>query len=257
MSISFLAGFGACSQSWGGGNNQDAYVQKDVFHTVHTIFFTKIMNNNNKLYDPSSVKKIAPGDCFGRLTVLERAGNRKGHRIYWLCSCSCGREKEVSTKNLRGYKGYEGTKSCGCLQKEAIVRQKGVPKKHGMSNSPEYNSWQQMKVRCLNPNGTSWARYGGRGITVCQEWIDSFEAFFDEVGLKPSPAHSIGRIEPDGNYEPGNVAWQTPIEQRNNRSQLTTRELVVARERAKRGRPKKQHEKRQGQWLWRGKWRDQ
>lgn len=197
------------------------------------------MSNYNRI----QATTIAPGSCFGRLTVVEQLRKRKKQRIRWLCSCSCGGEAVITTSNLRGYHGYEGTKSCGCLQKEAIARQIGVPKKHGMSNSPEYNSWQQMKVRCLNPNSTAWSRYGGRGIVVCPEWIDSFEAFFDEVGPKPSPAHSLDRIDVNGNYEPGNIRWATPKEQRANRRHQTR---VESREQVR----------KPGQWFWRGEWRD-
>ena len=74
-----------------------------------------------------------------------------------------------------------------------------------------------MKVRCTNPRSPGWKDYGGRGISVCERWLHSFQDFFADVGPRPSDRHSIGRLENDGNYEPGNVAWQTAVEQRANR----------------------------------------
>ena len=87
---------------------------------------------------------------------------------------------------------------------------------HNASNTPEYRTWAGMKNRCLNPNNPRYKSYGGRGISVCSEWIESFSAFLSHVGLKPSPLHSIDRINNDGNYEPGNVRWATAKEQARN-----------------------------------------
>ncbi len=81
----------------------------------------------------------------------------------------------------------------------------------------EYKTWASMKQRCYNPNSNFYHRYGGRGITVCDRWRDSFEAFLDDIGLKPSRKHSIDRIDGEGNYEPGNVRWASPSVQQNNR----------------------------------------
>ena len=74
-----------------------------------------------------------------------------------------------------------------------------------------------MKHRCLNPNGTDYHRYGGRGITICEEWIDNFQAFYDYIGDRPSSLHSVDRIDNSGNYEPGNIRWATPTQQANNK----------------------------------------
>lgn len=74
-----------------------------------------------------------------------------------------------------------------------------------------------MIYRCENPNVKDWKYYGGRGIKVCLEWRESFEVFLRDMGTRPSPSHSIDRIEPDGNYEPGNCRWATPLQQRHNR----------------------------------------
>ena len=84
------------------------------------------------------------------------------------------------------------------------------------SITPEYRAWHAMKTRCSNPRVKSFKDYGGRGIRVCDRWLESFENFIDDVGLRPSSRHSLGRKDNDGNYEPNNVRWETPEEQQNN-----------------------------------------
>lgn len=93
---------------------------------------------------------------------------------------------------------------------------------HGMRYTPEYRTWTHMKVRCYNKNYESFSNYGGRGIKVCDEWLNDFVAFFNHVGKKPSPQHTLDRIDNDGNYEPGNVRWATKSEQQMNRGMLKT-----------------------------------
>lgn len=89
-------------------------------------------------------------------------------------------------------------------------------KTHGMCNTPEYRAWAQMIERCENPENAQWCDYGGRGIRVCDRWRAGFLAFLEDVGRKPSPGHSIDRIDNDKGYEPGNVAWRTRREQNRN-----------------------------------------
>jgi hypothetical protein len=95
----------------------------------------------------------------------------------------------------------------------------------GYESTKEYNAWMSMKFRCYNPKNKRYHRYGGRGITVCHQWLDSFTQFLNDVGLAPSPQHTLGRIDNDGNYETGNIEWQLPKPQANNRS---TSRLITA-----------------------------
>lgn len=97
---------------------------------------------------------------------------------------------------------------------EIVIRRSN--KKHGMLGTPEYNAWQNMKNRCLNPKYREYEYYGERGITVCDRWLYSFENFYTDVGNRPTPLHSLDRINPNGNYEPSNIRWATKTLQSTN-----------------------------------------
>lgn len=165
-------------------------------------------------------KKIdLTGNIYGRLTVIREVEPhiKPSGQIArkWLCKCECGVIKKIVGDSLR--KGV--AQSCGCYNKEKAIQRKTT---HGLTKTKEYRAWQNMKKRCLNPSALKYADYGGRGITVCDEWIDSFEQFLLDVGLAPSPTHSIDRIDANGNYEPSNVRWATKTVQAiNQRTRLS------------------------------------
>lgn len=158
------------------------------------------------------------GQTFGRLTAVEPAGRDGRGALLYRCTCSCsGREVIVRAYNLsRG-----NSQSCGCIRSEksgARVRT------HGQHGTRLYETWCNIIRRTTNPNHGSYADYGGRGITVCPEWRDSFEAFARDMGPTYRDGLSIDRVDTNGNYEPGNVRWATPKEQARNmrRNRLVT-----------------------------------
>ena len=159
------------------------------------------------------------GMVYGRLTVLEVA-YVKNATVYWKCKCECGNEVVVKGGNLQS----GNTTSCGCLGIANRQRQMDVftakNKTHGHGHTRLSRIWYHMKERCNNPNSKDYDLYGGRGISVCDEWngSDGFQAFYQwsmENGYDDNL--SIDRIDTDGNYEPGNCQWSNDVEQANNR----------------------------------------
>lgn len=149
---------------------------------------------------------------FGRLTVLSPAADRtRLGRPQWACLCDCGVTVSRRGDGLRSGR----TISCGCGARELARRQMT---RHGQARTPEYRAWQMLRQRCLNPQAADYPDYGGRGIAVCDRWRDSFEAFFADVGPRPSVDHSLDRKDNDGPYAPGNCRWTTAaIQHRNHR----------------------------------------
>lgn len=160
---------------------------------------------------------------YGRLTVDAfkeriRSGGRRG--TYWYCTCSCGATGVVvSTKQLRCR--TRPTRSCGCLMREIAVEHAHQQHKHHESdaaaNTAEYRCWKTIKSRCYNRHYKQFKDYGGRGIRVCDRWLNSYASFLADMGRKPSPTHSIGRKDNDGDYTHENCYWATDEEQRRNK----------------------------------------
>ena len=146
------------------------------------------------------------GRVFGRLTVLRRSGYKTG-LIAWDCICACGKGSHTRGGDLTSGK----IRSCGCLNMERRST------KFGATLDPHYQCWWAMVARCFDPNNNGYSRYGAVGISVYAPWVTDFQAFKTYMGPRPTPDHSIDRIEGSKGYFPGNVRWASSLEQTLNR----------------------------------------
>lgn len=160
------------------------------------------------------------GQKFGRLTALRDVGKTKRGRM-WRCVCDCGNETDtISTYLKSGHK-----RSCGCLHADSAKVAGLKARTHGYTTvdkkwtSNEYAIWQSMKARCLNKKVASYKNYGGRGVTICERWM-KFENFIADMGNRPTPKHSLDRIDTNGNYEPNNCRWADQVEQAQTRTNV-------------------------------------
>lgn len=154
------------------------------------------------------------GQKFGKLTVIKFFEFDKANRPKWECICDCGNTKVVSGRHLKN----GSIQSCRCIHSQMM---RDTFTTHGATidnkRRPEYIAWNMMRQRCYNEKSKNYLQWGGRGITVCDRWRNSFENFFEDMGERPSKFHSLDRIENNGIYELSNCKWSTKSEQAINR----------------------------------------
>lgn len=159
------------------------------------------------------------GQTFGKLYVTEKSQFRgKKGDVMWLCQCKCGNKTYVSSANLRS----GDISSCGCMRHKFTTENasgmNNPSAKHNLRNHKLYPIWKMMKQRCYNSKCSNFQYYGSRGITVCPEWLNDFQAFYDwAMSQGYQDGLTIDRIDVDGNYEPGNCRWITMAEQNKNK----------------------------------------
>lgn len=154
-------------------------------------------------------KSCPVGAVFGRLTIVSESFRPEGKsRNYVFCECSCGTYTQKACADISS----GATTSCGCYAREQSSAREST---HGKSGGPEYNVWKGIKQRCTNPNHTHYSSYGGRGITMCASWLNSFEAFLADMGPRPD-GMTIDRIDNEKGYYKENCRWATKKQQSRN-----------------------------------------
>ena len=153
--------------------------------------------------------KVQPGMVFGRLTVIKFHKLKRLPKSTWKCICKCGNKIETTATFLT----TGNTQSCGCLRKDLLTVHG-----HALNNdhSRTYTTWGAMKARCYNKKHKFYKNYGGKGVTICQRWLNSFSLFLQDMGKRPK-GKTIDRIDPFGNYEPDNCRWAGKYTQGSNK----------------------------------------
>lgn len=167
---------------------------------------------DNEKHERPQISDVKVGAKIGRLLLLKETRVPHGKKytdVGYICKCDCGKEKIVRKSDLTSGKVL----SCGCYASDVFRK---THTKHGMAYSRVYRIWFGIKKRCFYKNEDNYYLYGGRGITMCDKWKNSFEAFYADVGEPPGNEYSIDRINPNGNYEPGNCRWATQKQQAQN-----------------------------------------
>ncbi len=152
------------------------------------------------------------GTRFGNVVAIDISHRQKGS-VYWNCQCDCGNKIKVAGGTLR----YRGNISCGCNKGKKISEKLSTHKEsYGEGQTPEYRAWNSMKRRCYNPKAHAFHRYGGKGVSVCDKWLNSYENFLEDMGRRPSELHSLDRINGDRDYSKENCRWADKKEQARN-----------------------------------------